>query len=182
MRGKESYAVLLLAVGFGVMVFLSYDFMGMGLRNPSSAPVLPPIIVVPKSNLSPPQNEPVQNFFLPAYSDQELRSFRDIFLAKRGISSAEEFIIAVEEPDSSTEKKIPEVELEPLPEEQSVQVTVKGMVVSPQGKAIIVEIDGNIRILTSQKPLQEGVKLVKVEGKQVTLEYQGREFVFSLAE
>ncbi|MCX7667933.1 MAG: hypothetical protein N2Z84_03275 [Atribacterota bacterium] len=182
MKEKESYAILLLGIGISAMVFLSYNLMGKVLQGSSSEPVFSPIVAVPRSSSSPTQSESVQNFFLPAYSDQQLRSFRNIFLAEGGVSPEEELIVAVEEPGSSGEEETPEIQLEPLPEEESPQIAVKGMVASPQGRAVIVEVDGKIYILTSQKPLQDKVKLVKVDGKQVILEYQGRELTFSLAE
>lgn len=182
MKEKENYAILLLAIGIGVMAFLSYDVMGKILQKPPSEHIFSPTVVTPKPSPSLSQNEPAENFFLPAYSNQELRSFRNIFLVEGGIPSEEELIVAVEEPEPSMEEETPEIQLEPLPEEEFPPVTVKGIVTSPQGKAVIVDIDGKIYILTSQKPLQDGVKLIKVEERQVTLEYQGRELTFSLAE
>ena len=61
---------------------------------------------------------------------------------------------------------------EPLPD-----IAMKGVVLSDNKQAIILNVDGKIEILTSQKPLQSGIELVKVSKEEAVLAYKGREIV-----
>ena len=187
MKERENYFVLFLAIGIGILAFLSYDIVARMTESKGkySKPVFSPLVARPRMTPSAPQIEPEQNFFLTAYTEKELQSFRNIFSASIEVPAEEELLVTAEQPGSTVEAGTPEETGETgetPPQEEIPQVTVKGMVTSPQGRAVIVEIDGKILILTSQKPLQGGVKLIKVEGKQVILEYQGRELTFSLSD
>ena len=181
MREKENYFILLLAIGISALAFLSYDVMLRITEQKPAEPLFSPLPPRSTANLSSPRNEREESFFLPPYKDEELQSFRDIFFASTGVSpQQEEVTVALEEEGESPNAEIPQEEIRP--QEELPQIALKGMVTSAQGVAIVVEVNGKISILTSQKPLQEGIKLVKVEGKQVILEHQGREFTFSLSD
>lgn len=185
MKEKESYFVLFLAIGIGILAFLSYDpVIRITERKESSESFFAPL--PPRSRVEIPlsSEENKERLFLPSYADEELRSFRDIFTASMSFPQEVEMVAAVEELDGFSGADISAEGIQgeaPLSQEPP-PIILKGMVTSLQGKAVIVDVDGRIVILTSQKPLQEGVKLVKVEGKEVTLEYQGREIVFSLSD
>lgn len=181
MREKENYFILLLVVGISALAFLSYDVMVRIAEQKPAEPLFSPLAPRSTASLPLPQNEKEEDFFLPPYKDEELHSFRDVFFASTGVPSQQgEVVVAMEEGGESPNAEIPQEEIQP--QEELPQITLKGMVTSAQGVAIVVDVDGKISILTSQKPLQEGIKLVKVEGKQVVLEYQGREFTFSLSD
>ncbi|MGQ9473717.1 MAG: hypothetical protein ACUVQZ_05080 [Candidatus Caldatribacteriaceae bacterium] len=174
MKERGQYLLFALAAAIGVLTFFSYDFMGKLLFRQSSAPLFSPLPLRSEVNFS--SEEEQQNFFLPSYPEEDLRSFRDIFFAPLLIVPQEGFIATTEGTVSASR----EIALESPPEEKLPQIVVKGVVTSPQGRAVIVEKEGKVFILTSQKPLQEEMKLVRIEGKQVVLEYQGREFSFLL--
>ena len=67
-----------------------------------------------------------------------------------------------------------EVEEESLP-----PVHLQGVVVSGSRQAVVVEVGGKIQILTNEKNLSSSIKLVKVEGKEVVLNYEGREITLT---
>ena len=54
---------------------------------------------------------------------------------------------------------------------------MKGVVLSDNKQAIILNVDGKIEILTSQKPLQSGIELIKVSKEEAVLAYKGREII-----
>lgn len=178
MKEKGQHLLVVLTIAVGVLAFFSYDLMGKLPFRHSSASIFSPLPIQSRTNLSSSEEEQQRNFFLPSYPEKDLRSFRDIFFAPLLVVPQEGFIAAAEETVSASG----EIALESPPEEKLPQIAVKGVVTSPQGRAVIVDKEGRIFILTSQKPLQEEIKLVRIEGKQVVLEYKGREFSFLLGE
>jgi type II secretory pathway component PulC len=60
-------------------------------------------------------------------------------------------------------------------EESLPDITMKGVVLSDNKQAIILDVNGKIQILTSQKPLPSGIKLVRVSKEEAILAYKGRE-------
>ena len=117
----------------------------------------------------------IMKFFLVAYQNESISGMRNIFRprvvlaeAKSEVEDAsvplaiggEEVLIAEKDqtgysPSKDTKKTEPEEE--PLP-----NISMKGVVLSDNKQAVILDVGGKLQILTSQQPLTSGIKLVKV--------------------
>ncbi len=186
MKERENSLIIALVGVIGFLAFLSYE-VGGRLATPSPSPQYPfsPGTKNQVVSTLPSPEEPPANFFLPWYEEEELSAFRDIFAASPLPGNGGEYETVIEGEQETGEEieaelsqeGVSEVEEEPLP-----SITIRGMVTSGGEQAFIVEVEGRIFILTSKKPLQDKLRLVKVGEGQMILEYEGREFVFSLSD
>ncbi|HPZ81743.1 MAG TPA: hypothetical protein PK844_03385 [Candidatus Atribacteria bacterium] len=185
MRSQDFYWTLLLVASLVFLAFLSFNFgKVLSFQEESSSLALP---VSPSSTSSPGLEEiEEQGLFLVSYPEGDLVSFRDLFHPAIPIAEEiEEGMVAVlpeeygEEvvyvpPQEFVSPQEEEVEEEYLP-----PVHLQGVVVSDSRQAVIVEVGGKIQILTNEKNLSSNIKLVKVEGKEVVLNYEGREITLT---
>ncbi len=51
---------------------------------------------------------------------------------------------------------------------------------SDSRQAVIVEVGGKIQILTNEKTSSSNIKLIKVEDREVVLNYEGRDITLTL--
>ncbi|HQE25167.1 MAG TPA: hypothetical protein PKZ70_04005 [Candidatus Atribacteria bacterium] len=184
MRSRDFYCTLLLVVSLGFLAFLSFNFgKALSFQEESSSLALP---VSPSSTSSPGLEEiEEQGLFLVSYPEGDLVSFRDLFHPAIPIAEEiEEGMVAVFPEEYGEEVVyVPPQEFvspqEEVEEESLPPVHLQGVVVSDSRQAVIVEVGGKIQILTNEKNLSSNIKLVKVEGKEVVLNYEGREITLT---
>ena len=184
MRSQDFYWTLLLVASLVFLAFLSFNFgKVLSFQEESSSLALP---VSPSSTSSPGLEEiEEQGLFLVSYPEGDLVSFRDLFhLAIPIAEEIEEGMVAVFPEEYGEEVVyVPPQEFvspqEEVEEESLPPVHLQGVVVSDSRQAVIVEVGGKIQILTNEKNLSSNIKLVKVEGKEVVLNYEGREITLT---
>ncbi len=188
MRSQEFYLQIALAALIVFLAFSGVQVLDVALRPQEVSTLLPQKLQETAPALLKDTN--LQKLFPPAYPDEKLLAFRDIFKVPpqllvatlpqetvkypEGTSSAVTGQV-VEARGTSAGKESEEVEKQP-------EINLKGVVLSPQGRVVLLEVDGQIEFLTSEKPLSSGIKLVKVKEKEVVLEYQGREITLNLTD
>ena len=191
MKNLEKY----LQLGFlAIMGFLIY--LGMGVYDRSVAPGtdVEPIPSFTRTESTGLQFEPQKidnkGIFLIDYENESISQTRNIFKSRiilaeagenakdltdtSGAKSKEEKVVTVSKPEPpvapSSEKEKKAEQEEPLP-----TVAMKGVVFSENRQALILDVDGKIQILTSDKPLPSGFSLVRITKNQAILAYKGRE-------
>ncbi len=185
MRSRDFYWVLVLVASLGFLAFLGFSFWktlnsqggdsGFLALSPVSSPV------ASSSDLEEIKEE---ELFLASYPEEKLADFRDLFRPVIPIAEEIEGVVAVLPEEygeevvyvSSQEFVPPQEEVE---EESLPPVHLQGVVVSDSRQAVIVEVGGKIQILTNEKNLSSDIKLVKVEGNEVVLNYEGREITLT---
>ncbi len=189
MKTVEKYLQLGLAVILGFCFYLGASIYDRTFALGNDIEQIP-AFTKPETNELKYEQPKIDNneIFLVAYKNESISMMRNIFRphvvlaeAKNEIENAsiplamggEEVIIAENNqtgysPSKNTKKTEPEEE--PLP-----KISMKGVVLSDNKQAVILDLDGKIQILTSQQPLTSGIKLVKVSKEETIVEYQGRE-------
>ncbi len=182
MKNLEKYLLLGL---IGLLGFIIY--LGMNVYDRSLAPATDieqlPTVTRPESTGLQYETEKIDNrdIFLVAYQNDHISQMRNLFKSRVVLAQAqnnpkaeEEKVITVEKPNItaaiSTQKAENEKKEEPFP-----TITMKGVVLSDNRQALILDVDGKIQILTSQKPLPSGIQLVRVSKEEAVLAYKGRE-------
>ena len=185
MRSRDFYWVLVLIVSLGFLAFLYFNFWKtLNSLEESSLLALSPVSspIASSSNLEEIKEE---ELFLASYPEEKLADFRDLF--RPAIPIAEEIkeeVVAVFPEEYGEEVVyVPPQEFVPpqeeVEEESLPPVHLQGVVVSGSRQAVVVEVGGKIQILTNEKNLSSSIKLVKVEGKEVVLNYEGREITLT---
>ncbi|MDI3543520.1 MAG: hypothetical protein PWP57_1125 [Candidatus Atribacteria bacterium] len=186
MRSRDFYWMLALIASLGFLVFLSFNFWNtLNSEEENSLPVLSPL-ASPVASSSSLDDIKEEELFLVSYPEEKLADFRDLFHSAIPIAQEieEEQVAAFPEelreevvflPPEST----PPQEQVEVKEELPPPVHLQGVVVSGSRQAVIVEVGGKIQILTNEKNLSSNIKLVKVEGKEVVLNYEGREITLT---
>ena len=182
MKSLEKYLQLGLLAIFGFLVFLGMGVYDSTFTTGTEIEPLPSISRHETTGLQY-ETEKIEDkdIFLVAYQNDSISQMRNLFKSRVVIAHAqsnpkagEEKVITVEKPNItaaiSTQKAENEKKEEPLP-----TITMKGVVISDNKQALILDVDGKIQILTSQKPLPSGIQLVKVSKEEAVLAYKGRE-------
>jgi len=127
-----------------------------------------------------------EELFLTTYSEEELVDFRDLFRSMIPIVEEikEEVVVVLPEEYGEEAVYAPPQEFV-LPQEEVKDkflppVHLQGIVVSDSRQAVIVEVGGKIQILTNEKTSSSNIKLIKVEDREVVLNYEGREITLTL--
>ena len=189
MKTVEKYLQLGLAVILGFCFYLGASIYDRTFALGNDIEQIP-AFTKPETNELKYEQPKIDNneIFLVAYKNESISMMRNIFRphvvlaeAKNEIENAsiplamggEEVIIAENNqtgysPSKNTKKTEPEEE--PLP-----KISMKGVVLSDNKQAVILDLDGKIQILTSQQPLTSGIKLVKVSKEEAIVAYKGRE-------
>jgi len=185
-RSRDFYWMLILIASLGFLSFLGFNFWKtLNSREENALFALTPVSspVISSSSLEEVKEE---ELFLVSYPEEELTDFRDLFhSAVPATQEVEKEVVAVL-PEKSGEEVVylPSQEIaspqEEAEEESLPPVHLQGVVVSGSRQAVIVEVEGKIQILTNEKNLSSDVKLVKVEDKEVILNYEGREITLTL--
>ena len=191
MKSIEKY----LQYGFiAILAFCIY--LGMNIYDRTFTPgtdIQPiPAFIRPKVNglqYEPPKIDKSE-IFLVTYKDESISGMRNIFQPRFVLAEAQggiddviipfaigggDEIVEVQESKAQNppaKNVVAEKKEEPLPD-----ITMKGVVLSDNKQAIILNVDGKIEILTSQKPLQSGIELIKVSKEEAILAYKGREII-----
>ncbi|HSV31419.1 MAG TPA: hypothetical protein VLH40_05275 [Atribacteraceae bacterium] len=195
MRSREFPFVIVLAVALGLLIYLNLGIAGRVLLPVPETKIIPtlpvrtpqPLLDLPLVSELPPE-EITPRF----YPETKLLAYRNLFLMTAPFTRPAEEAFIPEPALLAPVPEIPtEVDLPPeriyIPEIEIVEVlppefTLRGIVLSEERQAVVLEIDGVINILTTEQPLSMGVKLVKVEANSVVLEYRGREYQLTLDE
>ena len=185
MRSRDFYWMLILIASLGFLSFLGFNFWKtLNSREENALFALTPVSspVISSSSLEEVKEE---ELFLVSYPEEELTDFRDLFhSAVPATQEVEKEVVAVL-PEKSGEEVVylPSQEIAPPQEEAEEEpppLHLQGVVVSGSRQAVIVEVEGKIQVLTNEKNLSSDVKLVKVEDKEVILNYEGREITLTL--
>jgi len=186
MKNLEKYLLLGLVGLLGFIIYLGMNVYDRSLVPGTDIEQLP-TVTRPESTGLQYETEKIENrdIFLVAYQNDSISRIRNLFKsrifqvqkeknAQGGTSIAqptEEKVITVEKPKTSVIPQSKEAEKEePLP-----NVTMKGIVLSENKQALILDIEGKIQILTSDKPLPSGFSLVRITKNEAILSYKGRE-------
>jgi hypothetical protein len=189
MKTIEKY----LQYGF-IAIFVFCMYLGMNIYDRTFTPgtdIQPiPAFIRPKANglqYEPPKIDN-NEIFLVAYQNESISGMRNIFRPCMVLAEAQsdisdstippaiggsEEVVAVQESKAQytpTKTVAAEKKEESLPD-----ITMKGVVLSDNKQAIILDVEGKIQILTSQKPLPSGIELVRVSKEEAILAYKGRE-------
>jgi hypothetical protein len=180
---------------FGFIAILAFCiYLGMNVYDRTFAPGtdIQPIPAFARPEATGLQYEPPKidnnEIFLVAYLNESILGMRNIFRPRMVLAEAQsdisdsiippaiggsEEVVAVQESKAQytpTKTVAAEKKEESLPD-----ITMKGVVLSDNKQAIILDVDGKIQILTSQKPLPSGIELVRVSKEEAILAYKGRE-------
>jgi len=188
-RSRDFYWMLGLIASLGFLAFLSFNFWNtLNSQEANSLPALSPLAspVLSSSSLNEIKEE---ELFLASYPEEKLADFRDLFHSAIPATQEIEEGQVVVFPEESREEVVflPPQEYTPPQEETKEEplpppIHLQGVVVSDSRQAVIVEVGGKIQILTNEKNLSSNIKLVKVEGKEVVLSYEGREITLTFEE
>jgi|GEM_PF-1386606 len=196
MRSRETILIIGLAVALGVVMYLGIEMAQDVLSLPEVAANMPQHRGQESSrvefSIDPP---PYPEVTLAAFSNDSLYGVRNIFdpVAEFAFRVAEEpevyMPVAVAEqpvrkPDASgstAHPADPAAGADTPPPEQEVlpKLLVRGIVWSDNREAIILDVDGQTQILTSERPLSSGVSLVKVDPNEVVVAYQNQEMTLT---
>lgn len=180
---------------FGFVAILAFCiYLGMNVYDRTFAPgtdIQPiPAFTRPETNGLKFEPAKIDNneIFLVAYQNESITGMRNIFRPRLVLAEAQnniddstisatvgsgEEVVEVQE---SKAQYAPSTNIVTEKKEESLpDITMKGVVLSDNKQAIILDVDGKIQILTSQKPLPSGIELVKVSKEEAVLAYKGRE-------
>jgi hypothetical protein len=187
-RSQEFYLEIALAALIVFLAFSGIQILDVALRPQEVPTLLPQRLQETTPTLL--EDTELRELFPAAYPDEELLAFRDIFEVPPQllVATLPEETVKYSEGTSNVvvqqgvEAGGASAEKEPAEMEKQPEIKLKGVVLSPQGQVVLLEIDGRIEFLTPEKPLSLGIKLVKVKEKEVVLEYQGREMTLNLTD
>jgi type II secretory pathway component PulC len=130
-----------------------------------------------------------EELFLVSYPEEKLADFRDLFRSAIPIAQEieEEQVVAFPEELREEVVFLPLPEYAPSPEETKEDpppppIHLQGVVVSDSRQAVIVKVGEKIQILTNEKDLSSDINFIEVEGKEVVLNYEGREITLAFEE
>jgi len=184
-RSQEFYLEIALAVLIAFLAFSGVRVLDVALQPQEVSVLLPQRLQDTAPNLL--KNTELEKLFPTAYPDEQLLAFRDIFEPPPQPVAALATQETVKYPQEEGSVQVaqsaaPGSQEETEKVEQQPEINLKGVVLSPRGQVVLLEIDGQIEFLTPGKTLSSGIKLVKVKEKEVVLEYQGREMTLNLAD
>lgn len=196
MRSREFPFEIAIAVLLGIIVYLNLGVAERVLVPVPELETMPaPVVRVPQPladlTLEP---EPVPEGLTPRfYPEGELMAYRNLFVVTDPFLTrpAEEpyfpeLVAEVPVVEAPVEVEItppeapvfaPEIE---VVETRPPALALQGIVLSEEGQAIILKIDNRIEIVSTQQPLPDGMKIVKLDQKSVVLDYFGREYQLAL--
>ena len=184
MRGQEFYLEIALAALIVFLAFSGVRILDVALRPQEVSALLPQRLQETAPILL--ENAKLRKLFPAVYPDEELLAFRDIFEVPPQLLVATTPQETVKYPQEGSTLITPGVgtgsQEKPQEVEKQPEIDLKGVVLSPQGQVVLLEVDGQIEFLTPEKPLSSGIKLVKVKEKEVVLEYRGREMTLNLTD
>ncbi|MDK2897329.1 MAG: hypothetical protein PWP04_1449 [Candidatus Atribacteria bacterium] len=184
MRSRDFYWVLALIASVGFLAFLGFQlWQKLNFQEESNLLALSPA-PSPVTSSSSLEEIKEEELFLASYPEQELSNFRNLFRPVAPVAE-EQLVISTEGYEEEATFLPPQevvlspavVEEEPLP-----PIRLQGVVVSGARQAVIVEVGGKIQILTNEKNSSSKIKLIKTEGEEVVLSYEGREIRLTLEE
>ncbi len=179
MRSGEFPLEIALAVALGVVMFFS---IGIAETVVTPEPVYEHTPVPARTEglqVSIEPESPPEGVTPSVYLESDLLATRNLFRASVNIDPVvieEETVVTAFVPPDPVEPSPPEPSPEQPPPEPEPELNVQGLVMSENRQAVVLNVDGHVHILTSDRHLPSGPNLVKVEDNMLLVEYDGREY------